>query len=1731
MPTATGPLQPVTRQAIETAKPATDNAPAREIQDEGTQRLRQDSMSGLNRPERAADPLERAADPLEGPADRRKSVRPRVGDPEMTRIAPAPRPAMTDERMWLVTVCRRELEHEPDAARSARLYFEIARAQADPRDSLDAYVHALELNPDHLPSIRAARRLHLDRRDIKAATLLFDSEIRIVDQRRAKARLWFARGRALEDIGGNVEGARECYRRAVQLDPSCPTYLSAGAQTDHAAGDWPALARAREGMANAVRSDTRHRATILAERARLLETRIGDVESAAELYEQASHLEVQTSSTGHALKRLLYMQSRWRELVTVLEREAAATSDASVRIHALFAISRIQSERLGDRAAAVQALSRAMQVSTSDRLVLESMSRIYEQAGEYLSLAHTLAHAVEATDDPDERLLLMHRIGELYERQLKDDDNARRWYEAALRINPDHPPVIRALDKLYERARSWQPIIAMYLGAAEATTSNTRRAHAHARIAEIFEDHVKQAEEAMRHHAQALSLDPSLAGSFKSLTRLYAEHKRHAQLIELYERGIERATEEDLRVAFLMKVGLIYEDVLADPVQAMHAYQRILTRQPSHLAALHALQRVAERGGRHAELAEALESETALTRDQRRQTALLQRAGDVLAEKVGDVDAAILTFKRVLTLDAHYAPALASLGRIFHDKGRHEALRDIYERELELAATESSKVALLFKLGELCELKLGDNDRAIAYYRSAIQANSSHGPSLRALAFQLRRRGDFRGLVGVLQSELVGDLAPAIFAPRAYRLGEVFEMHLSDYRRAAAAYTRALEADAAFRPAIEALLRVRTQLQDWQGQATDLLGESRRLQDPALAIDALMRAGEIYSELLADRTRAISAYVAVRDIQKDNLPALHALEPLYRSAGAYAELAEVYSMLSSVLAEPTARIAVLEELARIYETQNVGDAGDIRRTLSAILSINPTHLGSLESLEQLALTTKDTTLLADVDARFAQAVSDPALIAAHQTRLGIVLTGTNPTGALAAFRSALEHDANSITSIRGLGRAAHACGDARAMVDAFRREAAWTQTGELAAEALVQSAQLRREHLRDDSGAIEDAERALERWPDHEPAARMLSDLLREAEQPDRLITLLSRAAGAAVDGIRIASLWRVVTRLYADDKQDLGAALAALDRIPEAHAGTDLTLKLRGDIYVRNKRWNDAIEVYGQALKAKPSRESRFLIHMELGRIHLNRTKDHKAATIHLKKAVKLDDSHREALLSLFDLQKQVEDWDDARLTAQSLLKIVRGPSEQSWAWLQLGRVELKAGRTRQGADALRNAVALEGPFGDAAQDYKKILGEDEGWDRYVGALQEHIQRVTSGELSSSNLRDVYATVANIQHEVLIKTDDAVKTLRAALEATHGDSQIHLELAERLGQVSRRDEAVVEYRKLVIKEPSNVGAWRGMARAFHESGRKLESGVMLAPLVVLGAATEIEAGMSRQKRVLTGQAKPDSFNADALLEISAGESWAESRVSALLGSINEALSKLYPTDFERYGIGARDRLRSEHRVHALCTRIGQAFGIEEFDVYVHTSHVTDVVVELAQPPALMVPQFVTKLPEAEQVFVIARAFVSLAREVHAVVTLGRGEITRVVVAALRTVSPTFGSGRFPDDDLNQLQKRIYKALSRRSRKQLETTATQFLGKPPIDLDRWGQSLELTTARAAALLTNDLPSVVSVLRQTGATPARVEGAALVTSSPMLTDLLRFWATPDALNLRRRAGII
>jgi hypothetical protein len=130
-----------------------------------------------------------------------------------------------------------------------------------------------------------------------------------------------------------------------------------------------------------------------------------------------------------------------------------------------------------------------------------------------------------------------------------------------------------------------------------------------------------------------------------------------------------------------------------------------------------------------------------------------------------------------------------------------------------------------------------------------------------------------------------------------------------------------------------------------------------------------------------------------------------------------------------------------------------------------------------------------------------------------------------------------------------------------------------------------------------------------------------------------------------------------------------------------------------------------------------------------------------------------------------------------------------------------------------------------------------------------------------------------------------------------------------------------------------------------------------------------------------------------------------------------------------------------------------------------------------------------------------------------------------------LLAAATRTVEPRFGSGLTDEEFLSNLSKRISKAISRRGRRTLEELAGPYARGPRRNFPEWVSRVRLTSARAAVLMSDDLPGSIELLRRLEGDLAGLQGAALALGMTQIHDLLRFWVSDTAFALRRRIGMI
>ncbi len=1630
-----------------------------------------------------------------------------------------------------------ELDAQPDLFRAARLYYEIARLLEFPLGDLEqaqaAYQKALRLAPDHLPTIRGTRRVLLARKQFKASLELFDTEIKLTSDPNRKANLKLQKGRLLEDRLSDPMGARASYSGARSLHAGDAGVLKALEQSYQSASDWSDLADTYGQVASAVERDPKHRAAVIVRRAHLREVQQGDTRGAVELYEMALHLDPYASGAFAALKRLHHQEKRWRDLIHVLEREAQQTQSAELRAMAFYRISRIQSERLGARDKAILALERSVAEAPHYRLVFEELIRLYEAAERYDDLVRTHERLLGLIDQSRERIGVLYRLGDLYESRIRDDESAITRYEESLAIEPTYKPALRALSKLYTRRKDWDALIKMNMNEADAATDNIRVAAAHARIAELYERHHQDNDAAIKHHSRALTIHPGLAVSFKALVRLFTEVDRHHELIELYERGIDQTRDNERKIAYLFRIGDIYTDALNEPIQAAHAYRRILKIHPQHLGAMHALQRATESAGRYKELVEALELEAHHANDSTRIVPLLHRAGEVLDTDLDDREGALARYRKVLTLDPKYEPALASCGRLYYRMGRWEELLAIYEQELAIAPEGPAAVALLQAMGELCETKLGRESQAISLYRRAVAIDPRHGPSLHALARRLRLRGDWKELVEVLDLELRGLSENKARSLTAYRIGRVYEEHIGNTAKALAAYQQALAPMPDYRPAVDGIARVRAQRKEFSEIVDDLAREAQSTSEPAFAISALLRAGEIWNEHLQQPDRAIACYESVLERDPKNLAALMAVEPLYRAKSSWKSLYEVYQRQVEALSDEGAQVACLREMTRLIELYSVADQTQLEAAHRHILARASVDSIALQELESMALGSDNDELLMAVEAQALKGDEDPALMASYHERMGQIYERRDQLAqALASYEAAIGADTSSLGSMHALVRTATALDDPRAMAAGMSRLAGAERSGEKAADLLLQTAKLRLERLDDPEGATRDLELALERWPDHSAVATQLRVHLLTLRKPERLVEKLSTAAESAQSTERAAGLWMMVAELYADDLDNLAGGIALLRRTMRDFPEDIELLMLLANFYSRNSQWSDAAEMFERVIKLSSDVEILCDANSTLAVVASDRLGDLERARACLEAVLLLRPDDRSTLRMLTDIHSRRGDPAAAMESARQLLRASTTLDERISSIIHLAEIEFNVGHRAEALEVLLSAIAIEGPSGMAAREYKSRLTEDDSWEAYEGTLIKYLQQHGSRGSGHTSAVDTYLELSRIQANQLGRQKRAIATLEMGIEDVSDDRPLRLEYGVLLRKVGRHTDAVRAYRQLIERSPEDSDGWSGLVQAYLALKKNIEAALALAPMSILGTASE--ANMRTLAKVLPepASAQPGTMPVE-LLRILVDRKSEVAPAETLLAVVGSALAKLYPADLQNYGLTTRDRItaRTSSPIRSLCDRVAEIFGVVEFDLYVYRGSGSLVSIDFGSVPMMLVPAPVLRLPVPQQVFTVSRAMFSIARNLEALYKFKPQDLKLILAAAARSGAPSFGSNLADGAALDELQRRIMRAMPRKERRTLEDAAKHYAANPTDDFVAWLSETRFSATRAAAVIAGDLPSCVSLMRAEDQSLAYLEGQDLVINSELVADLLRYWSSEQALELRRKAGLL
>jgi tetratricopeptide (TPR) repeat protein len=377
-----------------------------------------------------------------------------------------------------------------------------------------------------------------------------------------------------------------------------------------------------------------------------------------------------------------------------------------------------------------------------------------------------------------------------------------------------------------------------------------------------------------------------------------------------------------------------------------------------------------------------------------------------------------------------------------------------------------------------------------------------------------------------------------------------------------------------------------------------------------------------------------------------------------------------------------------------------------------------------------------------------------------------------------------------------------------------------------------------------------------------------------------------------------------------------------------------------------------------------------------------------------------------------------------------------------------------------------------------------------------------------------------------------LDRRQEAIDVLRQALHGDPENIQAAELLLEQLDIESITDpeqiaEAIELHRFLFRGHPQLVDSLRAVRMLCERAGRIDESYNAESCLVLLGEANEEESYFHRQRKK-QAPIRPSGALEDEQLHrvaLPAGDHPVRDVLLSLRAHLNELIS----VDLGSYGLESLQStiLAEDHRARETVTSCAQVVLCDAFEVVEALGGTPCGATEPGDPPILLLPESILRLPVPDQRFLIGRLMTRLALGTESLDPgrsdpLNPRDLELLLVALQRTEDAEFGADLAPASILDDMVRRLRELASDESIATAREAARRaFEEQHRGSLVAWIRSTELGACRGGLLCCGSISAASSVLTRASEGPL---------ADDLQRDLIAFSISQEHATLRQALGL-
>jgi tetratricopeptide (TPR) repeat protein/tRNA A-37 threonylcarbamoyl transferase component Bud32 len=1354
---------------------------------------------------------------------------------------------------------------------------------------------------------------------------------------------------------------------------------------------------------------------------------------------------------------------------------------------------------------------------------------------------------------------LLFRAARIFHATLGDRERAERVYSDILALDPKDEIALLTRDEIRKSLGKYAEVVESLIGRSEEAAPGEERGRIFAEIGRLCGTEMQDAEQGVLAYARALCETP-MSHEYADEIELLAEGNPQLwnDAVGTLTDGINgEALSSTERNRLLTYCGRWYEQKLARPDLALHAYQQTLATDPANDEAYEALAGIFRKAHQWPELVGVLVARADAAGGAPRARDARAEAAEVYEQRLNDVARAKALFAQVLAEDPAHAKAVDGMARIAEVTGDFRALVVVLERRAESRRGREKADALL-KVAEIYEQSLEDLAEATRRYEAVLAIEPHDLMALKGLDRIYNRNGKYRELLDNLEAQVAIAATPRQKLNLYERMAALHEEEFLNHARAAECREQVLAIDPANEAALTALPRDYRALEEWERLEQLYEHHARITDDEARRVELMLQRARVLSENVGSPDEAMRVFEQVLEQQPTHGGALEALARLREQAGDAAAALSAIEALAGQALTPSARAELWTRAARLV--QGRGDLDGAIDRYKRALEADPADVAAATALRQgYAARGESASVVALIEQELARTEGTMAKARLHAELARVQHDDLrNGEAAEANARAAIELDPTNADALLVLGdlayegerfveaskyleplvsRAASLPTDdaTRVLVrfiEAYGRtvvERVSSPPPEQERESWVPpAASVAQEHPRL-AAAVEALEQVA---PDEAEillrVGRVLFDCGDVRAARGTYERLLEKHGSDLAHADYAGVLWRLGEALR--QSGELEKAVDLLRDAAEADPGSPGPLQALARVYEQTEDWEELIRTKLRRLEVAKG-EERFELLLQIGDVEFTKLNDRGRASRTYVTALEEHPDDRKLLTKLMQLYSEEKDWANLIEVVLRLASFVEDPKQRAKylhtaaivSSRQLGAVDQAIAlydRALESDPTLTKAV-------DESIDLRREAGDYEGVERLL-RMQLDLAKETQDR---AKIVEILDRLGELYRDAMNEPELAIDAYEAAQAFEPEDKGRGEALAELYASnvTQYLDKAVKAQAQILRRNPYRLDSYKLLRRLYTEARRPDPAWCVCQALSVLNRAEPDEERFYRRHR---------ADNAAPAQEVLDDEDWtrrlahpdADPLLTRVFAAIQPTIIRARTQSLETLGYDERYRIDLTAQPYPVVQTLYYVQGVFGFvapPVFQNPNDPAGLGFLHANTPAIVLGRaaFESDVPTQSLAFVAARhmTYFRPGYYVRHLVPTGTG-LKAWLFAAIKLCVPQFPIAPELEGQVDDAMALTAQDFQGVQREVLASTVSKLLQSGgAVDLKKWVTGIDLTADRAGFLLAHDLQMATDVIRAT-------EDASSVPPKERIKEIVLFSISEDYLALRQKLRI-